>query len=78
MKTTLNIDDELMRLAKRSAVARGVTVTQVVEEALAAALLRRGQSEAFKLSWRPVHGHRTPTVDLADRDALFDLMEGRG
>jgi hypothetical protein len=77
MKTTLNIDAELMILAKRSAVERGVTITQVVEEALAAALLRRGRDVRFELRWDPVRGRRPPTVDLADREALFDLMEGR-
>lgn len=75
MKTTLNIDDELMRMAKRSAVDRGITVTQVVEEALAAALLRRGSAVAFELHWKPVGGGRAPSVDVADREALYEHME---
>ena len=77
MKTTLNLDDELMRLAKRSAVDRGITVTQVVEEALASALLRHGRAVAFELQWTPVGGTQAPSIDVADRQALYDHMEDR-
>ncbi|MDQ3710158.1 MAG: type II toxin-antitoxin system VapB family antitoxin [Actinomycetota bacterium] len=39
MKTTLNLDDELLRRAKRRAAARGTTLTALVEEGLRAALV---------------------------------------
>lgn len=78
MKTTLNVDDDLMRTAKRVAAERGVTLTQVIEEALRSALTephrRKGR---FRLRWKPVSGRRAPDVDIADRDALYDRMEGR-
>jgi hypothetical protein len=77
VKTTLNLDDELLRQAKRVALERGVTLTQVVQEALEAAVLPKARVRSFELDWRPVRGHRPPTVDLADREALYDLMEGR-
>ncbi len=78
MKTTLNLDDELLRSAKRMAVDRGVTLTQVVEEALAAAVLRPPETASFKLHWQPVKGQRRTSVDVADRVALHDFMEDRG
>jgi len=34
MRTTLNIDDELLKTAKIIAVRRGTTLTQVIEESL--------------------------------------------
>jgi hypothetical protein len=77
MKTTLNLDDELLRQAKRVALERGVTLTQVVHEALEAAVLPRGRARPFELDWRPVRGRSAPIVDLADRGALYDLMEDR-
>jgi len=77
MKTTLNLDDALLRQAKRVALERGVTLTQVVQEALEVAVLPKAQARPFQLDWRPVRGHRPPAVDLADREALYDLMEGR-
>ncbi len=75
MKTTLNLDDGLLHLAKQSAADRGVTLTQVVEEALSAAVLPRASTHAFRLRWTPVRGDRRPTVDIADRGALYDRME---
>ena len=77
MKTTLNLDDQLLRLAKKAAAERGVTLTQVVEEALSAAVLRPPQADTFRLSWAPVSGSRPPDVDIADRSALYDVMEER-
>jgi hypothetical protein len=77
VKTTLNLDDELLRQAKRVALERGVTLTQVVREALEAAVLPKARGRPFQLDWRPVRGHRAPSVDLADRGALYDLMEDR-
>ncbi len=38
MKTTINIDDDLLRAAKAGAAARGMTLTSLVEEALHLAL----------------------------------------
>jgi hypothetical protein len=76
VKTTLNLDDALLRQAKRVALERGVTLTQVVHEALAAAVLPKVPARHYRLDWHPVRGHRPPSVDLADREALYDLMEG--
>ena len=75
MKTTLNLDDHLLRLAKESAAERGVTLTQVVEEALSAAVLPRVRTAAFRLRWTPVAGDAPPRVDVADRVAMYDRME---
>ncbi|MFA5786779.1 MAG: DUF2191 domain-containing protein [Actinomycetota bacterium] len=78
MKTTLNIDDGLMRGAKKAAAERGVPLTRVVEDALRAALAPPPPRKAFRLRMVTVRDARLPAVDPADRDALYDLMEDRG
>jgi hypothetical protein len=77
MKTTLNLDEALMRQAKRVALERGITLTQVVEEALEATVLRGAERSTYQLGWEPVRGRRAPAVDVADRDALIGRMEER-
>jgi hypothetical protein len=32
----------------------------------------------FRLVWKTVRGNRIPGVDISDRDALYERMEGRG
>ena len=72
-----HLDDQLLRLAKKAAAERGVTLTQVVGEALSAAVLRPPQADAFRLRWAPGSGSRPSDVDIADRAALVDVMEER-
>ncbi len=75
----MNIADKLMRSVKRQAAESGQTVTRVIEDALRESLARRKSSrgQTFKLRWITTHGRLQPGVDLADRDSLYDRMEGR-
>jgi hypothetical protein len=75
MKTTLNLDDRLLRAAKKAAVERGTTLTRIIEEALRAALGPRRRPEPQSFEWPTVKGRSQPTVDISDRDALFRHME---
>lgn len=75
MRTTLNLDDGLMTAAKRQAADRGVTLTQIIEDALRAELTRQRDAPPFRLEFPVVRGGRPPKVDLADRSALYDAME---
>ncbi len=78
MRTTLNIDDELMRQIKQRAIDTGKPITRVIEDALRQSLAERPSSaKNYRFDWRPVSGKLRPGVDLADRDALLELMEGR-
>jgi hypothetical protein len=77
MKTTLDMDDDLMRRAKIQAAADGVPLRAFVEEALRARLLPAPASrKPFRVALPIVEGTGPPAVDIADRDALYDLMEG--
>ncbi len=76
MRTTLNIEDELMKRVKKRAAETGSTITEVVEEALRAAVAGQAPSATrFSLSWHPVAGRTRPDIDLADRDSLYEAME---
>lgn len=76
MRTTLDIDDALLAEARRRAAAKGTTLTAFVEHALAAALAGRPTSGArYRLVWKTHRGTAPPSVDVADRDRLLDVME---
>lgn len=78
MRTTLDLDDALLTEAKRRAAAKGTTLTAFVEHALAAALAGRDETgPRYRLAWKTHRGSSPPTVDVADRDHLIDVMEGR-
>ena len=49
MKTTLNLNDHILRRAKRRAARDGVTLTRFVEDALRARLTDPESDHAFKL-----------------------------
>jgi plasmid stability protein len=73
MKTTLNIDDGVMRRLKREAARQGKTMSELVETALR--LLLQAKPGSVPLPPLPTfHGGRE-LVDLADREALYDAME---
>jgi hypothetical protein len=77
MRTTLDIADEVLRLAKKRAADEGVPLRQIVESALRGFLAARTARRTYRLNWKTERGRLQPGVDLDDRDALFDLMDGR-
>jgi len=77
MKTTLNLDDQLLRDAKKRAAEEGTTLTHVVEEALRGALTHQPETDRYEFHPVTVRGTRPPAVDIRDRDALYDFMEER-
>lgn len=78
MRTTLDIDDRLLALAKKRALDNGTTLRNVVETALRRVLMESKKPPGrFRLKWKTVRGNLLPGVDIADRDALYERMEGR-
>jgi ribbon-helix-helix CopG family protein len=75
MKTTLNIDDTVMADLKREAARQGRTMSELVETALR--LLLRSQRKRGSLPALPRFSSGGTLVDIADRDALYQAMEGR-
>ncbi len=78
VKTTLNLDPRLLTRAKRLAATEGITLTALVEDALRARVVARpAEATRFQLQVPTVRGDRPPAVDVADRQALFDLFDER-
>jgi hypothetical protein len=67
MRTTLNLDDDLMRSIEQHAASSGRTLTSLVEESLREFLIRAESSGGcYTLDWVPVDGGAQPGVDLTD------------
>jgi Arc/MetJ family transcription regulator len=75
MKTTLNIDDAVMARLKREAARQGRTMSELVEAALRGLL--RSRKEPVELSALPTFNSGGAFIDVADREALYQAMEGR-
>ncbi len=77
MRTTLRIDDQLLRTAKKAAAESGRTLTAVIEDALRQALATRKPKTNTTRFRLPVFdmGETLPGVDLDNSAALLDLME---
>jgi hypothetical protein len=75
MKTTLNIDDSVMALLRRESARRGRTMSELVETALR--LLLQPPKSRVELPELPSFKSGGTLVDVEDRDALYQAMEGR-
>lgn len=76
MKTTLVIDDEVMRRLRERAAREGRTISELVEAALRRLLQAPQRTEAPLPELSSFDGGR-PRVDVPDREALYRAMEGR-
>ena len=75
-RTTLNLDEDLHRALRRKAAEEGRTFKDLVNRLLRSALTSPAR-RSYRLRWRTERGKIQPGVNLDDRDALFDLMDGR-
>ncbi len=76
MKTTLKIDESVMTQLKREAARRGCTMSELVESALRM-LLKAPRGTRPELPALPTFKSGGSLVDIADREALYQAMEGR-
>ncbi len=80
MRTTIRLDDRLLRELKKHAATRGRTLTAVIEDAVRQFLARTvtgdGRPKAPPFRVITFKGRLRPGVDLDDSAALLDLMEG--
>ena len=77
MKTTIQLDDQLLSEAKQRAAQTGRTLKAVIEDALREALVRTDvQRSQARVCLQTFKGRGTqPGVDLDDTSSLLDLME---
>ncbi|MDF2780723.1 MAG: transcriptional regulator, CopG family [Geminicoccaceae bacterium] len=78
MRTTIRLDDDLLREAKAYAAATDRTLTRVIEDALREVLIRRRQAAGRPKVELPTDGGGglQPGVNLDSNAALWDLMDG--
>jgi hypothetical protein len=79
MRTTVRLDDGLLRQAKREARKRGRTLTSMIEEGLRLTLRRSRFPRRRKRVELPVStagGGVAPGVALDNSAALLDRLEG--
>lgn len=77
MKTTLNIDDTVMKRLKEEAARRGATMSELVEAGLRLVLQEPARDQrAEKLPKLPSWSSGGELVDVSDRDKLYAVMDG--
>jgi hypothetical protein len=76
MRTTLDLNDQLVRRAKKVAAERGTTLTAVIEDALREKLSRPTPSARKRLTLHTFKGDGLrPGVELNSTAALLDLLD---
>ena len=77
MKTTLDIDDSVMQRLREEAARRGATMSALVEAGLRRVLAAPevGAEQREPLPPMPTWRSGGFRVDIANRDALYRLME---
>jgi hypothetical protein len=75
MRTTLNIDNRILAIAKHRAIEQGVTLTCVVENALRDAFSRMEEKNT-KINLLTVKGQGVkPGIDLDHTSSLLDIKD---
>jgi hypothetical protein len=80
MRTTVRLDDALLDRARREARRRGETLTALIERGLRLVLAnpqKRPKRRRVEIPVCRKGGGTLPGVDLDDRAALLDILEGR-
>lgn len=76
MKTTLNIDDTVMQRLREEAALQGKPMSELVESGLRRILTKPSEA-SVPLPELPTLASGGLRVDVADRDRLYEAMEGR-
>lgn len=76
MRTTVSIDDEVLRVAKRRAADEGRTLGDLITESLRERLARRPAADRARYSAVTAgEGGALPGVDITNNAAVRDLMD---
>ena len=74
MRTTLDIEDTLLRRLKEKAAREGQTLQRLANDLLRQGLARTRASGNYRLELDGWEADQQPGVDILDRDKLFDLL----
>lgn len=75
-RTTLAIEEGLLRRLKQKAAHEGRTLQQVANDLLRQGLAQQDRQSDYRLELQGWKARERAGVDILDRDKLFDLMEG--
>ena len=78
MKTTLNIDDTVMRRLREEAARRQTTMSSLVEAGLRRVLANSGGEDGDANPLQPLPAWKSggQRVDISNREELYGVMEG--
>ena len=74
MRTTLDIEDAVLRKLKEKAAREGQTLQRVANDVLRQGLVRTRSGGTYRLELDGWEADPQPGVDILDRDKLWDLM----
>lgn len=75
MRTSVDLNDRLLTLAKQTAAKRGVTLREVFEQALRAYLEPTKKTEGYEFKFGVTRGQLVPGVPAHDWSALRAYMD---
>lgn len=76
-RTTVDLDEDLLRILKEKAARDGRTLQDVTNELLRQAVALQKAARSYRLRLRGWKARLQPGIDLFDRDSLSEAMEGR-
>ena len=74
MRTTLDIEDAVLRKLKEKAARKGQTLQRVANDVLRQGLARAQAGSDYCLELEGWEAEQQPGVDILDRDKLMDLL----
>ena len=74
-RTTVNIDDPLLRELKSLGKAENLSLAEIVSETIALGLAARMRAKKASLVFRWVSQPLEPLVDLRDKDAVSAVLD---
>ena len=77
MRTTVDIDDPILKEVKRLRTAEGKSLGRLISDLLAQALQKRKAAGGTTEAIRWVSKGMGARIDLADKEALFAALEQR-
>ncbi len=76
-RTTLVLDDDLFRQIKQEAARQGETLKAFLNSLLRRVLSAKKPAKPYKLELRPFKNLLKPGINIADRNELYEIMDGR-
>jgi hypothetical protein len=74
MRTTINLDEQLLKLLKEKAHQENLGLGEIISKAIKNFLFPANKNRKG-FQWQTFKGKAQPTVPIHNRSAIYDLME---